>query len=101
MRRGRIILWLAVAAALCATGTAAAAATKTMRIALPSEDGSLTPYTFESGYAFMTLVYDTLTWRDADGIPKPWLARSIRRDATGLTVDVQLRRGVRWHDGRR
>ncbi|HWI07645.1 MAG TPA: ABC transporter substrate-binding protein, partial [Solirubrobacteraceae bacterium] len=73
---------------------------KLLRISIPSDDGSLTPYTFDSGYAFMSLVYDTLTWRDADGIPRRWLARSIQRDATGLTVDVQLRRGVRWHDGR-
>lgn len=72
-----------------------------LRISIPAYDGSLTPYTFESGDAFMTLIYDTLTWRDADGVPKPWLARSIRRDPTGLTVHVQLRRGVRWHDGRR
>ncbi len=67
-------------------------------MAFPSEDGSLTPYTFTNGYALMTLVYDTLTWRDADGVPQPWLARSLRRD--GGSVVVRLRRGIRWHDGR-
>jgi len=74
---------------------------KPLRIAIPGDDGSLTPYTFESGYAFMSLIYDTLTWRDGAGNPKPWLARSITRDAGGLVVTVRLRPDVRWHDGRR
>lgn len=72
---------------------------KPLRIAIPGDDGSLTPYTFESGYAFMSLVYDTLTWRDAAGNAKPWLARSITRSANGLTVTVRLRPDVKWHDG--
>jgi peptide/nickel transport system substrate-binding protein len=72
----------------------------TLSIAFPQEDGSLTPYTFRSGYALMSLVYDTLTLRDADGIPQPWLARTVRRDQTGTRVTVTLREGVRWHDGR-
>ena len=71
---------------------------ETLRLAFPSEDGSLTPYTFTNGYALMTLAYDTLTWRDAEGIAQPWLAQSVRR--AGRTVTVRLRRGVRWHDGR-
>jgi peptide/nickel transport system substrate-binding protein len=71
-----------------------------LRVAIPGDDGSLTPYTFESGYAFMSLVYDTLTWRDADGRPQPWLARSITRDGTGRVVTVRLRQDVKWHDGR-
>lgn len=72
-----------------------------LRIAIPADDGSLTPYTFESGYAFMSLVYDTLTWRDASGTAQPWLARSWRRDPAGRFVDMRLRPGVRWHDGER
>ena len=73
---------------------------KPLRIAIPGDDGSLTPYTFESGYAFMSLIYDTLTWRDAAGNAKPWLARSITRDASGLVVTVRLRPDITWHDGR-
>lgn len=73
---------------------------KPLRIAIPGDDGSLTPYTFESGYAFMSLAYDTLTWRDAAGNAKPWLARSITRAASGLVVTVRLRPDVKWHDGR-
>ncbi|MEJ7764108.1 MAG: hypothetical protein WKF86_01305, partial [Acidimicrobiales bacterium] len=47
-----------------------------LRIAFPQEDGSLTPYTFEVGYPLLTLVDDTLMWRDAQGIPQPLLARA-------------------------
>ena len=83
-----------------AGSSAAAQDVKTLRVAFPSEDGSLTPYTFMTGYPLVMLVYDSLTWRDADGIARPWLARSVRRDAGGRTVTVSLRRGIRWHDGR-
>ncbi|MGI8946137.1 MAG: ABC transporter substrate-binding protein, partial [Thermoleophilaceae bacterium] len=71
-----------------------------VRLPLPKYDGTLTPYTFELGYPLMTLVYDTLLWRDARGTPRPWLARSVTRSADGRQVTVRLRRGVRWHDGR-
>src|SRR4051812_32354567 len=73
MRRSRMLLAaLAIAGALGLVPPAASQGprTATMRLAFPSEDGSLTPYTFTNGYALMTLVYDTLTWRDADGIPR-------------------------------
>ncbi|HVL64817.1 MAG TPA: ABC transporter substrate-binding protein [Actinomycetota bacterium] len=47
----------------------------------------------------MTLVYDTVMWRDADGEPRPWLARKITTSPDGRTVTIKLRRGARWHDG--
>jgi len=75
-------------------------AAKVVRLPLPKYDGTLTPYTFELGYPLVTLVYDTLLWRDAKGIPRPWLARSVKRGNGGRRVTVNLRRGVRWHDGR-
>ena len=106
MRRRHLLIALALCAALAPAWPAAAAAATSsrsqdrLRIAIPGDDGGLTPYSFESGYAFMSLVYDTLTWRDAAGRPQPWLARSIDRDPSGLNVDVRLRSGVHWHDGR-
>jgi peptide/nickel transport system substrate-binding protein len=77
----------------------ASAGAQTVRIPLPRDDGSLTPYTFKVAYPLVTLVYDTLMWRDADGVPQPWLARSVTR-VDPLTVRVRLQPGVRWHDGR-
>jgi peptide/nickel transport system substrate-binding protein len=90
---------LALLAALTLAAPAVAQDRSVVRFAFPSDDGSLTPYTFTNGYALMTLVYDTLSWRDARGVPQPWLARSIRRTGP-RQVEVTLRRGARWHDGR-
>lgn len=74
--------------------------TPLVRVPFPSYDGTLTPYTFELGYPLVTLVYDTLFWRDADGTPRPWLARSLQRSNGGRRLTVSLQPGVRWHDGR-
>lgn len=76
------------------------APTKLLRIPFPTYDGTLTPYTFKLGYPLVTLVYDTLLWRDAQGAPQPWLARSVERSDHGRRVTVRLRKGVRWQDGR-
>jgi len=73
--------------------------TPLVRFPFPQEDGSLTPYTFETGYPLMTLVYDTVMWRDSRGVPRPWLARSVETNREGRRVTIRLRRGVRWHDG--
>jgi hypothetical protein len=70
-----------------------------VRIPFPRYDGTLTPYTFRLGYPLVTLIYDTLLWRDAQGVPRPWLARSVVRSDQGRRVTVRLREGVRWHDG--
>ena len=66
----------------------------------PSYDGTLTPYTFQLGYPLVTLIYDSLLWRDADGIPRPWLARSVQRSDGGRRLTITLQKGVRWQDGR-
>lgn len=71
-----------------------------VRVPFPRDEGILTPYSFELGYPFVTLLYDTLLWRDRDGTPRSWLARSARRSAGGRRLVLDLRKGVRWHDGR-
>lgn len=71
-----------------------------VRLPFPQEDGTLTPYTFELGYSLVTLVYDTLFWRDARGVPRPWLARTLDRSADGRELTLRLADGARWHDGR-
>ena len=95
-----LTLTLALGLALTTAAPASAQDRAGVRIAFPSDDGSLTPYTFTNGYALMTLVYDTLMWRDATGVAQPWLARTVRRLPGGRRIEVTLRRGVRWHDGR-
>lgn len=71
-----------------------------LRFPIPQDDGTLTPYTFELAYPLVTLVYDTLLWRDAKGVPQPWLARSVERSLDGREVTVRLVDNARWHDGR-
>lgn len=92
-------LLLAAAAALVAPASTQAAET-TLRIPLPRDPGKLTPLTFTLGYPLLTLVYDTITWRDDRGVPRPWLARWVRVADGGRRVVVRLRDDVRWHDGR-
>ena len=96
-----MLLSLALAAGLALPQAGSAQEPSRLRIAIPADDGSLTPYTFVSGYPFMSLVYDTLMWRDKNGIPQPWLAKTVKRSPTGRFVTVRLRQGIRWHDGRR
>ena len=100
----RLVVLLVLLA--CGAGTlvpAAAASAQApadvVRVPFPQDDGSLTPYSFELGYPLVTLIYDTLMWRDASGRPRPWLARRVERSADGRQVTIRLRRGVRWHDG--
>ncbi len=102
VRAARLWAALGLIVSLSATAAASQAAepsTAVVRVPFPQEDGGLTPYTFERGYGLMTLVYDTLLQRGASGTPRPLLARSVAR--RGRTVTVRLRRGARWHDGRR
>lgn len=75
-------------------------AAQVVRIPFPQDDGTLTPYTFEVGYPLVTLVYDTLLWRDHDGVPRPWLARSVETGDEGRRITLRLAEGAEWHDGR-
>lgn len=109
MRAGRagkrLLLVLATLGSLTTAAAPATSAQSTpsaplVRLPFPQEDGSLTPYTFELGYSLMTLVYDTLFWRDEQGVPQPWLARSAETSDDGKQVTIRLSEGARWHDGR-
>ena len=94
-------LLAALSALLLAAPVAAQDRAEVVRIPFPEEDGTLTPYTFEVGYQLMSLMYDTVMWRDAEGVPRPWLAESVTRSGDGRTVTIRLRDGIRWQDGRR
>lgn len=95
-----LAVWLVAAALPAKTAVAQSAGPDVLRLPLPQYDGGLTPYTFELGYPLVTLVYDTLMWRDAAGIPRPWLARRVQRSRGDRRITIQLRDDARWHDGR-
>ena len=83
-----------------AAGQDRATRAETLRFPFPQDEGALTPTTFELGYPLVTLVYDTLMWRDESGKPRPWLVRSVHKGEGGRLIMLHLREGVRWHDGR-
>jgi peptide/nickel transport system substrate-binding protein len=99
IRLGQGLLAALLSSCLLAAPAAAQDRADVVRIPFPEEDGTLTPYTFEVGYQLMSLIYDTLMWRDAEGVPRPWLAESVRRSDDGRQVTIRLRDGIRWQDG--
>ncbi len=74
-----------------------------LRIAIHRDEGSLNPYTYQSGYPgwnIMTLVYEPLFTPDADNIPRPWLVRRYTISPDGRTWTFTLHSNIKWHDGR-
>lgn len=51
------------------------------------------------GYVQMSLLYDTLLWKDGTGELLPWLAESVERSDDDLTYTFALRPDVLWSDG--
>lgn len=70
-----------------------------LRMPFPEDEGSLTPYDFGRAYSLLTLVYDTVMWRDAAGVPQPWLARDLVTSADEQAVTIHVASGARWQDG--
>jgi len=50
------------------------------------------------GYVLMSLVFDSLVWKDSQGAFVPALAESWSLDAAGATFSIHPE--ARWHDGR-
>jgi len=72
------------------------------RIALIADESTINPYTYVTGYPgwnMLTLQYDTLYQLDTEGVPQPWLVSSAETSDDGLTVTLDLRDDVLWHDG--
>ncbi|MBP1154882.1 MULTISPECIES: ABC transporter substrate-binding protein [unclassified Paenibacillus] len=74
-----------------------------LRLAWTSDAGFPSPFAFSSrgpaGYLRVSYLYDTLTWKDQQGII-PWLAQSWETSDNGRTYTVHLREGVKWQDGK-
>ncbi|MDQ6728461.1 MAG: ABC transporter substrate-binding protein [Actinomycetota bacterium] len=51
------------------------------------------------GYNQMSLLYDTLLWKDGTGALLPWLARSFTSSPDHLTYTFVLRDNLKWSDG--
>ncbi|MGB9887817.1 MAG: ABC transporter substrate-binding protein [Moorellales bacterium] len=83
--------------------TGATPATEVAELRLPGGDWGLpTPFTFYPrgpGYVHLSLIYDTLIWKDDKGVI-PWLAEKWEPDARATTWTFTLRPGLKWQDGR-
>jgi peptide/nickel transport system substrate-binding protein len=99
----RLLLILIMVALLVGLPVGAPAQTPVLRLAWWTDVGFPTPFAFSTigpgGVVRLTLIYDTLVWRDERGLI-PWLAESWTRSPDGTAYVFRLRRGVRWHDGR-
>lgn len=107
------VLMLLLLLAACAPQAAAPAGTESeaapdeeavrvLRVAIAGDESTLTPYTYVTGYPgwnLLTLQYDTLYQLDLEGVPQPWLATGSSVSEDGLTVTLDLRDDVTWHDG--
>jgi peptide/nickel transport system substrate-binding protein len=73
-----------------------------LRIAIAKDESTANPYTYVTGYPgwyMMMMQYDTLYQVNAAGEPSPWLATEVKLAEDGLSYDITLRDGVKWHDG--
>ncbi len=85
------------------TSTSAPAPTpEPVALTLPGDDwGYPSPFAFYSrgpGYLRMSFIFDTLTWKDEDGVI-PWLADAWEVSDDGTEWTFTLHPDVAWHDG--
>lgn len=77
-------------------------AAKKLRLGWGIDGGFPSPFAFSpkgpAGYLRVSFLYDTLTWKDKQGIT-PWLAQNWEISDDGMTYTVHLREGVKWQDG--
>lgn len=77
------------------------APTEPLVVLIDNDEGPITPANFNTfiGFWMVGWVYDPLFVRSPDLIPVPALATEATPNADGLTWEVKLREGVKWHDG--
>lgn len=96
--------WLLALVVFALAGVAFAGHTgKRIILAIPQDEGELTPYTYVTGYPgwnMMSLVFDTLMLNDLSDVPKPWLAESVSSANGGRQWTIKLREGAKWQDGK-
>ena len=79
-----------------------AQAVEQLRMGIIGDESTLNPYSYVTGnpgWNMLLLQYDTLYQLDGDGVPQPWLATAATVTDDGLTVTLDLRDDVVWHDG--
>ncbi len=74
----------------------------TIRLGIPVFGASLEPYLLNEGpsLAFSGIPGEYLTFTTPDGRVVPWLASSFRPNADATVWTFQIRRGVKFHNGK-
>ena len=74
----------------------------TIRLGIPVFGASLEPYLLNEGgsLAFAGIPGEYLTFTTPDGRVVPWLASSFRPNADATVWTFQIRRGVKFHNGK-
>ena len=105
-RRACIVIAIAIgltATAQVATQGSEQTGADVLRLAWWTDVGFPTPFAFSTvgpgGVVRLSLIYDTLAWKDARGLI-PWLAASWRVSPDGRTYTFSLDPRARWQDGR-
>jgi len=105
MKKILIILFaliLAIFSAACSTA-GSSQVQDIIKIGDPTGDwGFPSPYGMYSrgpGYVRMSLIFDTLVWKDREGNIIPMLAESWNYDKSSKIFTFKIRKDVTWHDG--
>ncbi len=74
----------------------------TIRLGIPAFGASLEPYLLNEGgsLAFAAQTGEYLTFTDVQGRIRPWLASSWKPNADATVWTFQLRKGVKFHNGK-
>jgi peptide/nickel transport system substrate-binding protein len=72
-----------------------------LTVLIDNDEGPITPANFNTfiGFWMIGWVYDPLYIRTSELEPVPALATSATPSEDGLTWEITLREGVKWHDG--
>ena len=94
---------LALPKAIAVRGQETAPPVDLVRFAWGTDVGAPTPFQISpagpGGPVLLSLLYDTLTWKDAEGIV-PWLATDWTVTDDGLGYTFRLVENATWHDER-
>lgn len=75
---------------------------ESLKIGILSDESTLNPYTYQTGYPgldLVSLLYDTLLQLDKDNKPVPWLVKEYKVSDNGLEYSFKLNDNIKWHDG--
>lgn len=73
----------------------------TLIIATAADAASMQPTEIRSptNLYYASAIFESLLGFDEAGIPQPYLAESITEDVEGLTYTIELKKGIKFHDG--